>query len=306
MNLKLQCHGETVLIQLDRPAAPRTVDALLTHLPARVDLHCAKIAGDQMLFPLPFVVDLEQGADVAGVDPGSLIYWPERQLFGLFYGPVQKERASVAVVGRVVANMEGLRALGERLQQEHGRGITWARLEVAGPEDDTPHGSPRPGSPAMAEPGAHPGPTDGLVQAVREARKAMWAGVPSEVQELVKRRGVMLPVGPLLYGESETRKLHELLWTVRARATAGDGAAPWLAETVLLLLEHSAARLRDLVGLEEAPSFLLETARRLREEVRVSVALLDELLLYTGRLNHWLDLFIPWDGFNAVLREGAQ
>lgn len=320
MNLKFQCHGETVLIQLDRQAAPRTVAALLARLPADVDLHCAKIAGDQILFPLPFVVDLEQDADVAGVDPGSLIYWPERQLFGLFYGPVQKERASVAVVGRVVNNMEGLRAVGQRLQQEHGRGITWARLEIDGIGDaNLEHAAPAGHDPngeigrpiTTASPGveatAEPDPAKVFLQKVRQAREAMWAGIPAEVTELVNRRGVMLPVGPLLYGESETRKLHELLWAVRERAAGRDGdASPWFTETLLLLLEHGAARLRDLVGLEEAAAFLLEVARWLREHPQEGPALLDELLLYTGRLNNWLDLFIPWDGFNTVLREGAR
>ena len=52
--------GDTRLrIALDADRAPRTAAALLASLPAEIDLHCAKIAGNHILWHAPFVVDAE-------------------------------------------------------------------------------------------------------------------------------------------------------------------------------------------------------------------------------------------------------
>jgi hypothetical protein len=42
-------------------------------LPASVDLHCAKIAGNRILLHAPFVESLVAAADVTTVGPGAFI-----------------------------------------------------------------------------------------------------------------------------------------------------------------------------------------------------------------------------------------
>ncbi len=47
--LSFACEGETLEIALSEAGASRTTAKLLAALPARVDLHCAKIAGNHIL-----------------------------------------------------------------------------------------------------------------------------------------------------------------------------------------------------------------------------------------------------------------
>jgi hypothetical protein len=71
--LVLSIEGTRIEIALDVVAAPRTLNDLLACLPQRIDLHCAKIAGDQILWPVPVLQPLESARDIHGTPPGAFI-----------------------------------------------------------------------------------------------------------------------------------------------------------------------------------------------------------------------------------------
>ncbi len=270
-------------LEVDDEAAPRTAAAFLASLPATADLHCAKIAGNHLFWHAPFVVPLERASDVMTAPPGTLLYWPERQFLELIYGELQAETASVNVIGRVEGDVAPLCRLGERLATEQGRRPFDARLElVAGtvaPLERVP-------LPAALEP-------------LRAARERLWVEEPAEIRALLRRRGVMLPAGPLVMAESEARKLQEQLWLLLTRDAADDPA--FAARSAMRLLEGARARIAGFCGLHSAGAVLDLAHEALRTQPEATALILEETILHAGRLAAWLDRRLPWDGMNRAL-----
>ncbi len=290
-SLLFRAEGECVEIRLDTASAPHTLRALADLLPMALDLHCAKIAGDQVIFHVPFVLPLEGALSINAIPPAAFIYYPERQFCELMFGDLQDEEASVTPLGEAGADIAALRRIGERLQADQGRRIVTGELTL-GPDAGWLNALPSaPESPA---------PSAGLRE-IREARHAIWAGMPDEIAVLMSRRGVMLPLGPLLTAESEARKLHETLWLLRERSDA-DGL---LTAAAAMLLHGAADRFANYAGLGEAGALAARAAGLLEASDADAHAILDELILWAGRLAGWLDLCIPWQGVNAVTEEAA-
>jgi hypothetical protein len=288
--LILSAEGVTVEIGLDVAATPRTIAALLTSLPLKVDLHCAKIAGDQILWPVPVLQPLESARDIQGAAPGAFIYYPKRQFLEIMFGPLQEESASVTILGGARGDLSALKKLGETVQADHGWRIVWGEL------------SAKPGDWQTALPAAPAGPKlSASCSAARKLRNAAWQGVPAEFERLRARRGVMIPLGPLFYAESETRKLHENLWLLR-----DEREARFKSGAAALLLRGAAGMLEGFLGLHDTAKGLAVMADAIGQEPTDTSALLDEAILYVGRLSHWLDLYFPWRKLNAVAEAAAD
>lgn len=290
-SLLFRAEGECVEIRLDTASAPRTLRALADLLPMALDLHCAKIAGDQVIFHAPFVLPLEGALSINAIPPAAFIYYPERQFCELMFGDLQDEEASVTPLGEAGADIAALRRIGERLQAGQGRRIVTGELTL-GPDAGW----------LAALPSAPQGPAPSTrVRALRDARLAIWAGMPDEVAALMARRGVMLPIGPLLVAESEARKLHETLWLLRDRSDSDR----FVAAATAMLLRGAFDRLANFAGLGEAGAFAAHAAGLFEASDADARAMLDELILWAGRLAGWLDLCIPWQGVNAVTEATA-
>ncbi|MCP5155142.1 MAG: hypothetical protein H6983_13305 [Ectothiorhodospiraceae bacterium] len=284
--LVFRYEGAAHPIRLTAEFAPRTLAMLLAGLPETVDIHCAKIAGNHIFWHGRFVAPFERVADVMSVAPGAFIYYPERQFLELVYGELQAETANVNVLGWVEGDVAWLRALGQRVQRRQGVELITARLEHDG-EGAPPMPAPRPTP-------VHPG-----LARLRRARESMWAAMPAEFEALLDRRGVMLPVGPLIMAEGELRKLHELLWRLleawRAGRRQGVGAQ------TMFLVEAFVSRIAGFCHLTETGATLERAAAALPGADEVTVdAVLEELVLFTGRAAGWLDQGIPWFDLNEA------
>jgi hypothetical protein len=137
-----------------------------------------------------------------------------------------------------------------------------------------------------------------LTLALHDAYASIRHTVPPDVTALMRRRGLMQPAGPLICGESETRKLHEFLWLARTEILTA-GTASGFVSTVL---EHYAGRLGGWYALPQAGALVHQVAAVL-PEMRGDQArdIVEGLILYIGRLSLWLDACIPWDEINAML-----
>jgi len=293
--LRFAAEGERFEIALERAGAPRTIETLCAHLPMRADLHCAKIAGNHILWHAPFVVDAEGATDVMTVEPGAFLYWPERQFLELVFAPLQAESVAITVLGHIEGDIAPLARIGERVRFEQGTRPIMATIQAAGALDD----------PVPTEP--PPPPEEPWLAELRAARAAIWREEPQEVKSLVARRGVMLPAGPLLYAEAEARKLHELLWALRQEARRpGSKEAGFVARAAALVLRAAESRITGLCGLPEAGRFLLEAAAALEERPDTPLPVIEVAILYAGRLAAWLDLRIPWNGLNETVTRAAD
>ncbi|HEV7370425.1 hypothetical protein [Arenibaculum sp.] len=270
-------------IALDGAAAPRTTAALLACLPLGLDVHCAKIAGNHIFWHAPFVCEVEAATDVLAVPTGGFLYWPERQFLELVYAPLQAETAAVTVLGRLDDGLDRLLALGRLVQDVQGHRPVLAELRAAD--------GVRPSPP----PSAH-----GPLAPLSDARRALWAACPEEVDALMASRGVMHPAGPLLMAEGEARGVHELLWWHR-RAFLADGTHAHAAAAALAL-EKAASRIGGFCHLTASAGLLLSAAACLAERSDHTVAAFDEAILIAGRLAGWLDLRIPWTALTEATR----
>jgi hypothetical protein len=284
--LTLSTADVTLPILLETARAPRTAAALLASLPDRIDIHCAKIAGNHILWHAPFVVDAEATGDVMQVPPGGFLYWPERQFLELVFDALQAESAQVTLLGRLESGVEDLRALGRRVQARQGHETLWAQLLS---RDTPPTAAPMPSDPALTE--------------IVAARRAIWRAPPSEIATLMARRGVMLPAGPLVYAEGYARHLHETLWRLRAIARAGD--VPFAVRAGGEALGLAVARIAGFCHLLEAGAVLERIAASLRARPDLAATILDEAILYAGRLAAWLDGRIAWNDITEATRAAA-
>ncbi len=263
-------------LALDRDGAPRTAAALLANLPLRADLHCAKIAGNHIFWHAPFVEPLEGETSVLDLPAGNFLYWPDRQFLELIYAPLQAESAQVTPLGRMLGPIGPLQDLGRRVIEYHGIRPLFAELSILS------------GAVPEAPESRLPGDLAGL----SDLRRLAWRAEPKEIAELVGRRGVMLPLGPLLLAESEFRKLQEHLWEL----LMGEAGEPnFAARAGGGLLDHAARRVGGLCGLAEAAGHLGRFRDALRRTPSAAAAILEEAVLYSGRMAAWLDLRIPWD-----------
>lgn len=274
-------------IAVDAGAEPKLIAALRAILPARVDLHCPKIAGHHIYWPAPILYQPQSTSEVLTMRPGTFLFWPERQMLEITYAPLQAESAAVCRLGHVTRNLGHLPALGERVRKFQGRRACFGTFSLRGPANRRhPIASPLARS---------------LVPALARARARLWAECPPELSVLMAGRGVMQPAGPVFFAESELRHLHEWLWWARTRL-AGD---PALYPAARLACEKAATRLSGFCGLDVSADLLAEAARQIRRGGAIGAAALDEAILIAGRLSAWLDLMIPWEAVNQAMRHAA-
>lgn len=283
--LTLRSFAASFTIRLEAAHAPRTLAALLASLPATIDLHCAKIAGNHILWHAPFVVDAEATGDVMQVPPGGFLYWPERQFLELVFDALQAESAAVTLLGRLEGDVAGLRALGADVLARQG----FAPLEATLSSDQPTTTAPT---------------RDRALSPLIAARQAIWARAPDEIATMIARDGINLPLGPLVYAEGYARQLHEWLWRMRLAARAGDMAHA--ARGAGDGLDLAAARLGGFCGLQESAALLLRGRALLSEQPALIIDALDELILYTGRLAGWLDGRLAWSPMNDIAKQARR
>lgn len=281
--------GRSHEIELFLDYAPKTIGKLISELPTKLDIHCAKIAGQHIFWHAPVVTDIEKAQDILTLPAGTFLYWPERQFLELIYGELQAEKAQVSVLGRLTGDIQWLKDFGKHVVEQHGHGLLTAEL-VAGE-----------GCEALAIP-EEPVKTPGVIE-LRNARKAIWHAAPEEMFVLMRRAGMMLPYGPLAMAEGEFRKIHELLWRLRGQSYGISAEAR--GNVADFLIDAFTARIDGFCGLH-ACGGVLEKAKGLVGDRSEGAKALDELVMYTGRAAAWLDAYIPWHSLNEVTLRSLQ
>ncbi|MGD1060447.1 MAG: cyclophilin-like fold protein [Methanomassiliicoccales archaeon] len=96
----------------------RTADSVYLALPFE---NYVNVWGEEIYFEIPVEMGLENGRKVMEV--GEVAYWPQGKALCFFFGPtpVSTGPEPVAItpvtpIGRVVENLEGLTAIGDRMK----------------------------------------------------------------------------------------------------------------------------------------------------------------------------------------------
>src|SRR5690348_8179766 len=276
-------------IALEPSHAPKTLAKVIAALPARVDVHCAKIAGSHIMWPVPFVERFEKATDVHAMPPGSFFFWPERQYLEITYDALQAETAAVNYLGRLTGDVGWLREYADRQRRQHGREVFTAEIFV-------PEGRPAPSPIPIAGTGAW--------ARLQNARRHAWQNEPSDVEMLLDRRGLNLPFGPLAMAEAELRKLHELIW--RLWNEAGRRSDTDKVSIATFALEAAITRVGGFCHMLATTAVLQDGIDCLTNRDAPIEEVLVELILFVGRMAAWLDLYICWLPMNEITLAALQ
>lgn len=269
--LHLEVNGKKAQVELFKDEAPETITKLQSILPQKIELHYAKFAGEEVFGIVPLLMPLEKKTNVNNLTKGAVVYYPERQLFCVYYGELQEEDCNVTVIGRLIST-EVFNLEMEKARYHQGIPMTITNWDG----EAFIHGAPK-GFPATPD--------------------FLWDKPPAEIHDLIYREGVMQPGGPTIYAEAETRKLAEILWAYRQVFIGNQEDSRLLMEKILCL---SINRIGGWCGLKDCAAVIGQYLERLKTESN-KLAVLDALILYTNRLNMWLDLLIPWDTCNEAI-----
>ena len=139
-------------------------------------------------------------------------------------------------------------------------------------------------------------------------RKKIWKKVPEEVRRAKNRNGLMQPLGSIVYAESETRNLQQLLWVFKNLLKEKQITINNLKNSLKAFLEHFSVTIGGWCSLTDTSALLKDTSE-LISKLETSEDLddiIDELMLYIGRVNMWLDLLIPWDDLNEQIKKNLK
>ena len=151
-----------------------------------------------------------------------------------------------------------------------------------------------------------------LAEKVQKKREEIWVNEPQEVKAsfLTAKGSGDSAFFPCLYGDFEARACHHVLYTLRQ--TLRSGSVDF--ETIKLMTKNSLINYLPYLswpGLLDSESFIKQTAEELFaiDSKNEFLRLLEELALYVGRLNYWIDQGMPWyeliQAFEAAKGSGS-
>ena len=245
-------------------------------LPQSIDLHYAKFAGQEVFGMLPILVNLENTKNVNNMKQNTVVFYPEKQLFCIYYGKLQEEDANVTVIGELKATEDFIEEM-EKVRYNQG-----IRMIIKNTEDENIK--------------------DCCSDSHLKDNNIDWHNLPNELDMLLNRNGIMQPGGPIIYAEAETRKLADLIWLSYGHFQNNHYLPMNFLEE---LLKKSMNILGGWCGLKDTTKVInqyLDDLMRSKTESDIN-EILKDFLLYVNRLNMWLDLLIPWDDCNENIKK---
>jgi len=270
----LSINNKKALVELFSEDAPNTISEIKSILPQKIDLHYAKFAGEEVFGILPIIIPLENSKNVNNMEKGTVVYYPERQLFCIYYGDLQEEDANVTVIGKLIADEE---FINEMEKVRYNQGISMIIKNGDNDLESYEYISYK-----------HIIDTD-----------SHWHKLPNDLEAIVKREGVMQPGGPIIYAESETRKLADFLWIFYMFYKKEGYINIDLLQSILTQSKNKVGGWCGLTKNAEAFNQYLYLIQNNADKLVV----LKDFILYINRLNMWIDLLIPWNEINESIKK---
>ena len=275
--------GRPVRIVLLDDAAPTICSAFRACLPLDSFAVHAKFAGEELIAMLPFYEGPEN--EVPSVAPGDIGYYSARQTLCLFYGEIMPF-ASVSLFARV--HPDDLDTA-----QEAGRAVLSGGPAAVSIGDE--QGSKAP---------LRRGLVASIESEVLQALDDIWSREPADVSAL--RTFDRPPMGNMpcvLYANFDLFWIVENLLVFRGLASDEALSPRQLARTMAALTRKTQNRLAHW-GFPEACALLGRVSDHLDQSPRPTrrglVALIDGLVLYTNRLQAWVDAMAPWGDMDSL------
>lgn len=269
MHWNLMVDSHIGRIELFEKEAACTIGSISSLLPLKIDLHYAKIAGQEVFGMIPLILPLENLKKVSDLDPGTVAYFPDRQMFCIYHGEVQPEDANVTVLGR----LEPDPTLFSVFESVKTRESVFLFLSES---DDF-------------RPASHQ-----VFQVLGQGWENFWHKPIPEIVDMVSRKGQTMPAGPILSASGDALKLIGVLWEFRKLLVEKGHFDPLSFNAVI---GHFQEILGGWYGLRETASAISTYSQRITsgENRRAD---LEEMILFAGRLSMWIDSLIPWEAIN--------
>jgi hypothetical protein len=199
---------------------------------------------------------------------------------------MQEEDASINLLGYLKGGSEQFANVGEQVRCDQGKKLTYGTFYFDSRLENIPVIK-------ISHAALHP------------FEYTIWEKPPEELLELATRAGVMRPAGPLLYAEADTHAFHEF-------TASGIRMLSKTHETISAFKQFFVQYLNDFYTKMAGWYLFSETASVIETYIyRISKAydrevikgLLENLMLFIGRLNYWLDALIPWNDFNELAKK---
>lgn len=285
-SLTIAFNDNAFQVELLPSLCPQTLGRLNAHMPFRTELHYAKIAGEEIMGVMPFNAPLENTLEVSQVKAGMMVFWPERHLLCLYYGKMQEEAASISLLGYLKGDTERFTHAGEQVRREQGKGLIYGSFYGETPKAAVPVITPTHATLLPFE-------------------YKIWERLPNEILQLTSRRGIMQPAGPVLYAEADTHAFHEFLVTTIRMLPEEEAALACFSDIFCMHLKAFHQKMAGWYLLPDTASvikaYLNEFSRTC--DAGIHKSLLENLMLFIGRLNFWFDALIPWDEFNEYMKK---
>lgn len=266
-NIKVSDHYG--VIDLFEKEAQTSLKAISCLLPLKIDLHYAKIAGQEVYGMIPLILPLENKKKVGDLDAGTVAYFPDRQMFCIYHGEVQPEDAMVSVLGRLRPDpvifdiLEGVKTNDSVL------------LILSDSNDFNPV-------------------KHRVFKIPGEGWEHFWEKPTDEVTDLTLRKGQTMPSGPIVSACGDALKLTGVLWEIR-RLLIEKGHFDEM--TFMAVTGHFQDVIGGWYGLRKISSAIDAYTRRVCSGDS-RLADLEEMILFSGRLHMWIDSLIPWETIN--------
>lgn len=125
----------------------------------------------------------------------------------------------------------------------------------------------------------------------------IWNNKPEDIEALKKRMGAKSQnLTPLIYAESDTRALVKCLSYLREISLTEDLDLNTLKTVTNIFLINDQSRALRYYRMEGYARFLEKSVEILKKSnsIREYIEVIEETLIYIGRINFWIDEQIPW------------
>jgi hypothetical protein len=270
IEITLSLNGIKASIELFSDHAPITCDRFLAVLPQKIDMHYAKFAGQEVLGLIPMIAPVESGKSLKEINKGCVAYWPDRAFFCIYYGDIQDEEVSVTVIGQLHAGDDFIQEM-EKCRYKQGAIMEIYRTSMDGYK-----------------------PHKFMIDT-----KLGWDEIPVDLDKVYRKRGIMLPGGPLIYADGETRKLADFVHLLYVSHKANEEIED---KFIALNLDHYAFKIGGWCGLTDCAEDILRYKGLLMTPEIDRENVLVDFKYYINRLNLWVDLLIPWEKLTELIR----
>ncbi len=274
LEIQFIVNGKTAIGELYDDEVPLTCKAVLELLPLKMDLHYAKIAGQEVFSMIPLIMPVEKFSNVTDLKPGSIAYYPGNQMFCVFYGKAQPEECGVTVFSELKASEE-FKAELDKVWECQGTQMIILQ----------------PGSDKKEEKYKH---------LIGEKWKDLWERAPQDLIELLKKRGFSEPVGPVIFAAGDLRKISSVVWTFREHLSETGDFDFQIFNRIISSGSRIIGGWYGLKNIEDAFQEYLRMIDKKPEDIKV---IIDDMVLFAGRVALWADSLIPWRYFNDIMIE---